>query len=202
MALTFPTISKAAPTSGRFSLVPNTQVFQSPLNRTVQTVELPGARWTCQYNFNNLAEADVRMLQAWLARLRGASGRFYMWNMTHPDPSGSALGTPLVNGAGQTGTTLVTDGWTASQTNLLLPGDHFSVGNELKIITAICASSAGGASTLSFEPPLRAHPADNAAITTYRPTCIMRLKDDNQDQLQMKVGRVTDFQLEGIEVFA
>lgn len=41
--LTFPTLSRQAPPQVPWSLVSNTQVFQSPLSAAVQTVEMPAA---------------------------------------------------------------------------------------------------------------------------------------------------------------
>lgn len=201
MALNFPTLLKKAPTSGCLSLYFNTQTFESPLNGTIQTMELPGARWKAAFDFNNLREADIRTIKAFLAQLRGAAGRFYLYDFSHKTPSGTAAGTPLVKGSAQTGATLLTDGWTANQSNLLLPGDYIGVNGELKIITAIASSDSGGNATLTFSPPLRQAPADNAAITTTRPTAIFRLDDDKQDQLVMVTNRIANFRLNATEVF-
>src|ERR1051326_589691 len=46
-----------------------------------------------------------------------------------PHTVGPLGGTPLVNGANQTGANLVTDGWTASAANRLKQGDIFTVAN-------------------------------------------------------------------------
>lgn len=199
--LTFPTLS-AAPAVCRFSLVPNTQRFESPLNRTVQTVELPGARWTATLEFRGISHADARTLKAFFAQLRGMAGRFYLGDYSHRTPAGSAAGTPLVNGASQTGSSLITDGWTPSQSNLLLPGDYIGVNGELKIITAACSSDGSGNATLTFEPPLRAAPLDNAPITVAAPKCTMRLLDDEQDQIIIDPERRPTITFEAVEVFS
>ena len=71
-------------------------------------------------------------------------------------------GTVLVNGAGQTGSTLAVDGLTA------VPqiGDTFTIAgvNLTYIITALPTVTSGGA-TLAISPALDSSPADNAAIT-------------------------------------
>ena len=179
--LSFPTWSRSAPSQMSFSLVANTMSFSSPLTRSVQTSELPGARWAAKMTFQNLTDADVRIFKAWINKLSGMAGRFYLWDFTHPVPSGTAAGSPLVNGASQVGRTLITDGWTASQSGLLLPGDYFGVNGELKVITAPAVSDSDGNATLEFESPLRASPDNNAVITITRPTCTMMLDDDKQD---------------------
>jgi hypothetical protein len=83
--------------------------------------------------------------------------------------TGSYAGTPTVTGAGQTGSTLVTGGWTASITNLLNVGDVFTVSNvnavnpeslsstgSLRnfVVTASAASNGSGSASLSIYPPI------------------------------------------------
>lgn len=102
-------------------------------------------------------------------------------------------GTPLVNGASQTGSSLITDGWTAAAATRLKQGDVFTIGtgatgvyqvtnqerqatNTLQqfVVTADAASDGSGNMTISIYPPIVAAgpqqtvnvtPADNAAIT-------------------------------------
>ena len=199
--LTLPTTSRTAPSFMTFSLQPNTAVFQSPMNRTVQTSELPGARWNASFGWNNLNAADSRILKAWLNKLSGMSGRFYLHDATHPTPSGSAQGTPLVKGAGQSGRTLVTDGWLPSQSALLMPGDYIGIGVQLCVITSTAVSDSSGNATLSFEPPLRTSPADNLAIVITRPTCVMILNNDNQDNFRFQDRNVASLQIDCMEAF-
>ena len=103
---------------------------------------------------------------------------------------GALGGTPLVNGVPTSGaTTLATDGWSATITNLLLEGDIFTIagvnavntitGEDLGflrqfVVTANADSTAGGAATLSIFPAITvsggrktvsALPANDAAIT-------------------------------------
>lgn len=100
---------------------------------------------------------------------------------------GTYAGTPLVNGAGQIGTSLITDGWTSGSTTLN-KGDWFtiagvymvnpmsrqSVGQLQQFIVTDVVSDVTGALTMSIQPPIitagafqtvSAAPADNAAIT-------------------------------------
>jgi len=179
--LTFPTLASGTPVQFSSSLVPNTQIFTSPLNRTTQTAELPGARWQAEASWQNLPHSDARLLKAFLARLRGAAGRFYFWDMSHPAPSGTALGAGVVNGASQAGASIITNGWTINQANLFAVGDYIGIGGELKVVTVQAASDAAGASTITFEPPLRSAPANGSPIVIAAPTCVMRLADDKQD---------------------
>lgn len=73
-----------------------------------------------------------------------------------------SYGTVLINGAGQTGTSLVVDGLTDAPKN----GDTFTIAGVAKIytVTADATVTTGGA-TLTINPALDSSPADNAAIT-------------------------------------
>ena len=166
-----------------------------------QTGELPGAKWSCSIEWQGLKLSDARLMKAFLASLRGSSGRFYIWDVSHETPSGTAGGTPLVKGTGQTGMSVITDGWNANQSALLKIGDYIGIGGELKIITVDASSNGSGEATLVFEPPLRSSPADNSAIVITKPPCIMRLVDDQQDKIKINPPTLPNFTLNAVEIF-
>jgi len=98
-------------------------------------------------------------------------------------------GTPLVNGASQTGTSLITDGWTAAAAARLKVGDVFTIAGvyavnpvsksstgvlQQFVVTANVSSDASGNATIPIYPAITASgasqtvsgsPADNAALT-------------------------------------
>lgn len=102
---------------------------------------------------------------------------------------GALGGTPLVNGANQTGSNLVTNGWTASVTNLLNPGDIFTIAGVYAVnpeslvstgalqnfvVTAAVNSDGAGNATIPIAPAItltgayqtvNVAPANLAAIT-------------------------------------
>lgn len=199
--LAFPTLSLSAPSGMTFRLEHNTMAATSPLNKTVQTAELPGAMWHASLTWDLLEDGDARIMKAWLAQLRGRAGRFYLHDYTHPTPSGTAAGTPLVKGAGQSGASIITDGWTPNQTALLKAGDYISIGSQLLVVTATVSSDATGNATITFEPPLRSVPADNTPIVTTRPACVMMLKTDDQDNFAYIPPIQTSLQIECMEAF-
>lgn len=165
--------------SARFGLLSNTRSFRSPLSGSTRTLEQPGIRWQATYQLPKMTRAQAAEWQAFFAQLRGMAGRFYGFDPAATTPRGTGNGTPLVNGASQTGTSLITDGWAASEA-VLKSGDYFEVNDELKMVTADVTSDGSGNATIAFEPPLRASPANNAALTLSSATCIMMLTDDNQ----------------------
>ncbi|MBU0752361.1 MAG: hypothetical protein KJ787_13895 [Gammaproteobacteria bacterium] len=175
-AIAWPTLTRSAPRECEWRLKSNTVAFQSPLSGATQTVEFPGARWEVSFAMENLLEADTALLRAFMARLRGRAGRFTLHNFARPTPRGTISGTPLVKGAGQSGTTLLIDGCTVGTT--LLAGDFIGVNGELKMVVADATADGSGEMTLTLEPPLRASPADNATITTNQPTATFMLSED------------------------
>lgn len=178
--LNFPAVNA---NSAEFGLVSNSQSTRSELNGAIQTLAIPGDMWTCSETFTNKFDPDARILRAFVASLRGEAGRFYKSPPAYKR-AGSGLGTPLVKGANQTGLSLLTDGWSASKSGVLLAGDYFQVGNELKMVTIDANSDSGGNCTIYFVPPLRAIPADNASVVIANPCCVMKLKDPNQSKWQ------------------
>lgn len=138
----------------------------------------PFAKWDIDFSLPKMERAEAAPWISFFAQLRGKGGRF-----TFPIPgtliplSGFTGTVGVVDGAAQTGYTLLTKNWTGSST-LLEVGDLFSVNGELKVVRIQATSSGPGASTLTFDPPLRSSPADNAVITINSPTVILASKID------------------------
>lgn len=76
---------------------------------------------------------------------------------------------PFVNGASQTGASLVIDGASPDEVGYLLPGDYIQLGSGAtatlhKVLEQVDTDSSGNA-TLTLWPHIRTAPADNAAVT-------------------------------------
>jgi len=87
---------------------------------------------------------------------------------TLSNPQGTGTGTPLVNGALQTGSSIITDGWAANE-KVLKGGDiiTFAVINIVYDVPADVISDGSGNATIPISPPIfeGGEPADNAVIT-------------------------------------
>jgi hypothetical protein len=118
-----------------------------------------------------------------------AGFNWYMDQNTAVHTVGPLGGTPLVNGAAQTGSSLVTDGWTALAAARLKQGDVFTIANvfgvnpqnrqstgalQQFVVTADVSSDGSGNATIPIFPAItltgafqtvNALPADNAALT-------------------------------------
>lgn len=157
-----------SPTALSVEVQGNTAIFPSPLIASAQTLDRGGQKWKNVLTFSNMHDDDRATIMALILRLRGQAHRLRI--PVHDNPiRGAYGGTPLVDGASQTGSTLAVRGCSLSITNWIRAGDYFSVNvngeHELKMCTVDASSDgAGDIAVLNFEPRLRASPSDGAAI--------------------------------------
>lgn len=164
----------------------------------IRNTKQVGWTWTEEWNLLSVRDSDDMALIAFITK---------MWNrgeihdFTHPLLPGSGLsrngtgtGTPVVNGASQTGDTLAIDGWGASQSNVMRAGDVFTVAgdNAVYMVGEDADSNGSGEVTLNISPALRVSPADGAALTisgvTFRATCLNRSQFEGSESPQYYGG--------------
>ncbi len=176
------------PTTLSMTLIGNTAVFPSPLIASAQTLDRGGQKWSAVFNYTNISDAKRATLMGLVARLRGQAHRLRVPVYDNPK-RGLYGGTPLVDGASQTGSTLAIDGGSNNITNWIRAGDYFSVvvngEHELKMCTVDASTNGSGQiAVLDFEPRLRASPLNDAVIfvedgTIDKPEGIFHLTDAN-----------------------
>lgn len=201
---TFPSLRGGLGPAGGMSWrkLSNTQVFESPLTRSVQTVALPGARWACTATWQNLTADEAALFRAFLYGLRGRAGRFRLPHFGRRAPLSAISGTPLVAGAGQTGATLETDGWSPGVT--LAAGEFMQVGDELRVTVQASTASSGGAMSIVLDEPLRSSPADNAPLVFNLPAAVMMLRSDDVESsfARSVLGPLESFTLDCVETWS
>jgi hypothetical protein len=158
---------------------------RSPFDGTEQTLELPGARWVAELRWNNLPAAQWRILQAFITSLRGQSGRF-TWGPSAFAPrlggatSAGGLG-PRVKTAGQTGSVLVTTGWSGLGW-VFEPGDWFGflspAGRPQLHMSREYVTNIAGDGTLFLDPPIRRSPNADEPLILTNPVAVWKLADD------------------------
>ena len=137
----------------------------------------PGQLYLFSLKFRSMKKAEAFPIIAFFEGMAGES-----FNVLHPDhktPLGSPSGTPVIKGAGQTGKSVLTDGWPVSTVGLMLAGDIVSFGaNGSKVyrLFSDVDSDSGGNATLTLVHDLASSPADNAAInhTGVLFNCVMK----------------------------
>lgn len=149
----------------------------------------PAAYWSMANGLSNLFTRSVAepALKGFLAAI--ANFEIYEDQNIQSQTVGAQGGTPTVNGAGQTGAALITQGWSNNVAGLLNAGDVITIAGVFAInpqsrqstgslmnfvVTTTAASSGAGAATLALSPAITttgayqnvsASPANNAAIT-------------------------------------
>ena len=113
-----------------------------------------------------MTRAQFAPIHAFVLKQRGQYESFQVVPPVVNAGLGSPAGTPLVNGADQTGRSVVTDGWNNAIV-IFKAGDYLKFANHDKVytVTADVTSSGAGAATIAIEPALITSPADDSAIT-------------------------------------
>lgn len=167
--ITYPSTPKANSMSWR--LVMPSQTNASEWTGRRQTIASGRGWWECQIVLPPIVgTTNVNAWRSFVAKARGRANDFQI--PVDPTAQSASASTPLVNGASQTGRTLATDGWPVS-TTVLVAGQFVTINNQLLQLTENVTSNGSGVATLTFEPPIRVSPADNAAIEYNNPYCLM-----------------------------
>lgn len=90
------TFPNTTPNTNEWEIVTNSIVFTSPLSKTTQVVELPGARWSASLSFTDIEAAEKQLLNLFLTKLRGPSGIFKLHDHSYKGPQGDVSGTPIM----------------------------------------------------------------------------------------------------------
>ena len=192
----FPT--SLTPSTSAWELVTNTRDIVSPLTGAVQSVARKGSRWKITLAFNNLSGEDRSVLQGFLVQLNGSEHRFTVSDHSKITRGGAGGGTPVVDGASQTGNSINVSGATASVTNWLKAGDWLSIGSQLFMCTENTSSNGSGLVTVKVQPGIRTSPADDAAEDIALPVSgtFMLIKDA---QWSNRPGVFSNITIEAIE---
>ena len=186
MAITFPLDLPTAGDVVNMTVRAGSTVGQSEsiFTKSRQTYVHQAEWWELDLEISPMFRADGEEWAGFLASLNGLEGTFLAGDAAGTVARGIATGTPLVKGASQTGKTLLTDGWTASQTGILLRGDWLQLGTgasaHLHKMAQDADSDVSGNATLEIWPRLRSSPADDAAIVVSSAKGLWRLPDNRR----------------------
>lgn len=173
--LTLPTTN--APRQVRFTAINTVGFARSPFTHATQVQEYQGQSWSAEVVFPEMVREEAEEFNAFLLALMGQRGTFYLGDPLGRLPRGVATGNPLVKGAGQVGNTLITDGWTANTTGILLRGDYIQIGTRLHKVLVDASSDATGTATLEIWPRLASSPSDDQFIVYRNTVGIFRLAE-------------------------
>lgn len=193
--ITFPSTPKAQSMAWRLVMPSQTNISSWTGER--QTVSSNRGWWECNLVLPPIVGTNnVNVWRSFIAQARGSTNDFKV--PVDPTAQSNLVATPLIKGAGQTGRSLLTDGWPNSST-ILRAGEYVTINNQLLQLTADITSNGSGEATIFFEPPVRSAPADNAAVEFKNPYCLMYLTD--QPEMSVEPGYVYSLSLSLRESF-
>ncbi len=137
-------------------------ISRSPFTFATQIQVHQGTAWGATVNLPAMARARAEEWVAFLVKLNGREGTFLMGDPSGATPRGSASstpGSPVIDGAGQTGSDLNLRGLPVSASDYLLAGDYFQTSSGLnpflyKVLDDVSTDSAGEATVILW-PDLR-----------------------------------------------
>lgn len=184
--LTLPTASGIAKINLR--AVNSVSISESPFTFKQQVIAHTGQRWEAEISMPPMQRADAEQWISFLVSLNGVKGTFLLGDPNAATPRGSASttpGTPVVNGASQTGDSLTIDGCPVSATGYLKAGDYIQLGGGSsatlhKVLTDVDTNDSGQA-TLDLWPYIRTAPDDDATLVVSNAKGLFRLASNQTD---------------------
>lgn len=190
MAITYPLSTPTNKTIAAIRLTAKNVVgvSTSPFNFKQQTYQFQGQRWEADITLPQMNRENAEEWVAFLMKLYGQKGTFLLGDPlggTARGSASSAAGTPVVNGASQTGGTLAIDGLPASATGYLKAGDYIQLGSaataQLYKVLNDADSNGSGEATLDIWPNLRSSPADGATVVVADAKGVFRLASNESN---------------------
>jgi hypothetical protein len=190
MAITYPLALPTQTGISQVNLIARNVVGTtlSPFTLKQQVHKHAGQRWEADVTLPPMKREDAEVWITFFMKLYGSYGTFLLGDPNASTPRGSAstsAGTPVVNGASQTGSELDIDGLPASATGYLKAGDYIQLGtgstSQLYKVLDDVDSNASGEATLTIWPDLRSSPSDDASVTVSGAQGLFRLGTSTSD---------------------
>lgn len=174
--------------------------LRSAFTRQRQVLRWPSADiWRGDFTVPNLQGLDAGQMRAFLLDLDGRVNHFHMPVPGYLKPENGYAGpVGLVQGGGQSGLSLQTDGWPAN--TLVLPaGAYFTVNHELKVTRSDIVTDASGEALIEFKQLMRSSPPDNTPLIIENPYVPMSLTSPDQARWALRAPRFHSFTLDVME---
>lgn len=157
--------------------------------------------WQITMRYGAMSRATFAPLWAFLVSQAGRAGSFTA-KVPAMLPQGTTTGVPRVNGANQTGSLVVTDGWTAGAT-VYKAGDwvQFDGDEKVYMVTADVVADGSGNASIPIYPALMKSPIDNIDVVV-TPYFTVSLMDDITAVDISQCVQVIGFEVQLVEVAA
>ena len=164
-------MSGTFPSSPAFNSLSMKSIQPTFVSRTIsgrrQARQIAGQFFAMTATFPPMTRAEFAPIDAFIMKQRGQYETFTLVLPVLSTGLGSPAGTPLVNGASQTGRSIITDGWT-NNIQIFKAGDYLKFANHGKVykVTAdVSSHETLGTATIDIEPALITSPVNDSAIT-------------------------------------
>jgi hypothetical protein len=166
-----------APKAVRFNGQSVVSASRSPFTGQRQVYVFPSNWWQIQVTLPPMKQPAAEAWNVFLVNLNGMEGTFNMGDPLGKNPRvpAGSNGSPAINGAGQQGRIIQTDGWTPNKWVLAL-GDWIQIQTGLyKVTSNNIVASAAGAAQIEVWPRLKQSPPDNTPILFTNTVGVFRL---------------------------
>ena len=164
-------MSGTFPSSPAFNSLEVNSIQPTFVSRTIsgrrQARQIAGQYFSMTATFPPMTRAQFAPIDAFVMKQRGQFETFTLVLPVLSTGLGSPAGTPLVNGASQTGRSIITDGWT-NNIQIFKAGDYLKFANHgkvYKVIADVSSHETLGTATIDIEPALVTSPVNDSAIT-------------------------------------
>lgn len=179
---------------------------QSIFTYRQQVVSYAGQRWEASIRIPPLRKDVMEEWVAFLVSLKGQTGTFLLNDPNNTSPRGTASttpGTPVVNGASQTGDTLNISGLPVSETGYLLPGDYIQLGSgsssRLHKVLTSTDTDGSGLATVDIWPSILTAPVNGSSVVLTDAKGLFRL-NSNMSEWTINNSNAYGLQFEAVGV--
>jgi hypothetical protein len=172
---------------------------RSPFTFKEQVFSHGGQMLEAEISLPPMTRAEGEQWVSFLIKLKGMQGTFLLGDPAAATPRGSAgttPGTPVVNGAGQTGDSLTISGLPADADGYLLAGDYIQLGTggaaTLHKVLNDVDTNASGIGLIDLYPSIRTAPVDAAAVVVANAKGVFRLATN---ETNWSINEVTHYGL-------
>lgn len=156
----------------------NTSVFESPFNKSSQSVTFPGSKFTFNLQFNDLNEDEIDLLNVVIVSLNGPGGKIKLRDFSKgyiaQDVLGDIRAVKLMDSK-----TLDVKGFLLKSQRALKAGAYVTVNHQLMLLSKDVVTTSDGSARLTFANVLRnTSVAPGAKVYTSPPYGIFKLQQD------------------------
>jgi hypothetical protein len=187
MAISYPRDLPTATGIANITLraVNQTAMTMSPFTYKQQIHNHAGQRWEAEVQLPPMKYENAEEWIAWLLSLNGRAGTFLMGDPNRLTARGTLGGSPVVNGANQTGSSISIDGCSNNITGWMKAGDYIQLGAAStatlhKVLQQVDTNGSGQA-TLDIWPNMVTAPTDGSIVVTSNTVGRWRLNSGEQD---------------------